>query len=421
MTATATDATTGRTGLLGRGSVVLGVLAVQLVAFAAAYAVERPTLYALFALGSAAALVGVQAGWRGFGAAALGTALAGLVGHQFGSVWILVAGPVALTAAVGPTLAGDARRGLALAVAGTAVLAVAASLLGALVLLVVGPVVLASVVVGVDGEWTGVAGATLGTVLLVALGLPMALFVAGQDPALVVERALDPAVHTMLYLTVYAPLLATLFTLAFGVPLAYLLAKGFPGQSVVETVVDLPLVVPHSVAGLLVLFGFGEGAAFPDLPILGAMPGLILAMAFVSAPFAVNVARESFEAVDDRLTYAARVHGASGADAFRRVTLPLAGRGVVTGGLLAWARAVSEFGAVAVVAYNVRFDFPLPVVGSRETSSHAPVYIFQTYQGGSLAASNAVGFLLLAVSVCIFLAVRWLAYDGESAASRAMP
>ena len=421
MTATATGATTDPSGLLGRGSVVLGVLVVQVVAFAAAYAVERPTLYALFALGSAAALVGVQTGWRGFAAAVLGTTLAGLVGHQFGSVWILVAGPVLLTVAVGPTLAGDAWRGLAFSVVGTAVLAAAASVLDALPLLVVGPAFLAAVVVSVDGEWVGVAGATLGTVLLVALALPMALFVAGQNPALVVEQALDPAVHRMLYLTVYAPLLAALFTLAFGVPLAYLLAKGFPGQSIVETVVDLPLVIPHSVAGLLVLFGFGEGAVFPDLPILGAMPGLILAMAFVSAPFAVNVARESFEAVDDRLEYAARVHGASGADAFRRVTLPLAGRGVVTGGLLAWARAVSEFGAVAVVAYNVRFAFPLPVVGERVTSSHAPVYVWKTYTGGSLAESNAVGFLLLVVSLCIFLAVRWLAYDGEHAASRAMP
>ncbi|MFC5971906.1 ABC transporter permease [Halomarina salina] len=419
MTATATGS--GGAGFLGRGSVVLGVLAVQVVAFVAAYAVDRPTLYALFALGSAAALVGVQAGWRGFAAALVGTALAGLVGQQFGSVWILVAGPVALTAAVGPTLAGDAWRGLAFAVGGTAVLAAAASLLGSLVLLVAGPVVLAATVVSVDGEWVGVAGATLGTVLLVALGLPLALFVADQNPDLVVEQALDPAVHTMLYLTVYAPLLAALFTLAVGVPLAYLLAKGFPGQSLVETLVDLPLVVPHSVAGLLVLFGFGEGAVFPDLPILGAMPGLILAMAFVSAPFAVNVAREAFESVDARLEYAARVHGASGADAFRRVTLPLAGRGIVTGGLLAWARAVSEFGAVAVVAYNVRFDFPLPIIGTRETSSHAPVYVFQTYTGGSLAESNAVGFLLLVVSLCLFLAVRWLAYGGESAASRAMP
>ncbi|WP_254536223.1 ABC transporter permease [Halomarina litorea] len=408
-------------GLLGRGSVVLAVLVVQTLAFAAAYAVERPTLYALFALASAAALVATPAaGLRGFLACLVGATLAAGVGHLFGSSWLVVAGPVALTAAVGPVVGtGEVWRGVAVATVATAVLALAAWLLGALVLLVVGPVVLAGVVTGVDGEWAGVAASTLGTVLLVALSLPLALFVARQDFAVVVEKALDPAVHQMLYLSVYAPLLAALFTLAFGVPLAYLLARGFPGQSIVETLVDLPLVVPHSVAGLLILFGFGEGGVFPDLPILTAMPGMVLAMAFVSAPFSVNVAREAFETVDDRLEYAARVHGADSAETFRRVTGPLAARGVVTGGLLAWARSVSEFGAVAIVAYNVEFFYP--PAGETVTGQHAPVFIYNTFTAGSLAESSAVGFILLAMSVVIFLSVRWVAYDGENAASKAIP
>jgi molybdate/tungstate transport system permease protein len=368
-------------GLLGRGSVVFATLIVQVVAFGAAFLLDRPTLYALFAMASAAALVGLTGGGlRGVGLAAAGAAATAVIGWLAGSLWIVIAGPVVLTATVG---------------------------------------------VG-EAEWTWVAAATLGTVLLIALGLPLALFVARQNLATVIETVRSSEVHLMLFLSVYAPFLAAAVTLLFGVPLARLLARGFPGRSLVESLVDLPLVVPHSVAGLLVLFGFGEGAAFPDLSILTSMAGMVLAMVFVSAPFAVNIAREAFEAVDEDVERAARIHGASRWETFRRVEFPLAARGVLTGGVMAWARAVSEFGAVAVVAYNVDVLVPglrftnwnglLPVDWvSVGTSQHAPVFIFNEYTTGGLVESSAVGFVLLAVSVVIFLLVRWLAYDGADA------
>ncbi|WP_424019156.1 ABC transporter permease [Halorientalis pallida] len=308
---------------LGRGSVALAVVAVQLVAFAAAYSLGRPTLYAAFVVLSAAGL--------GFAS----------------------------------------RRGL-----------------------------------------FGVAMATLGSVLLVALGLPLLLFAARQSPSLIAEKALDPGVHRVLYLGVYAPLLAAVASLAFGVPLAYHLSRGFAGQPLVESLVDLPLVVPHSVAGIIILFGFGQGGAFPGLSVLGTLPGMVLALTFVSAPYAVNAAREAFESVDDRLEYAARVHGASPWQAFRRVTGPLAVRGMVTGGVLAWARAVSEFGAVAVVAYSVEFFYP--PAGERVIAQHAPVFVYNTYLQGGLDESGAVAALLLAVSAAIFLLVRWLTTDATT-------
>ncbi|MBB6645435.1 ABC transporter permease [Halobellus ruber] len=260
-----------------------------------------------------------------------------------------------------------------------------------------------------DGSSFVVASATLGSVLLVALGLPLFLFVARQTPSLVVEKATDPDVHRVLYLGVYGPLLAALLSLAFGIPLAHLLSEGFPGQPLVESLVDLPLVVPHSVAGILILFGFGEGGAFPSVSVLGSMVGMVLAMAFVAAPYAVNATREAFEAIDHRLEYASRIHGANRWETFRRVTGPLATRGMVTGGVLAWARAVSEFGAVAVVAYSVEFFYPL--AGERVTAQHAPVFVYNTYLQGGLEESGAVAFLLLAVSAVIFLLVRYLTDD----------
>ncbi len=266
--------------------------------------------------------------------------------------------------------------------------------------------------------WFAIAAAALGTILLIAVGFPLMMFVAGQNPALIWEKLLSTAVHQMLYLSIYAPLLAALFTLVFGVPLAYLLTRGFPGQEIIESLVDLPLVVPHSVAGLLILFSFGGGDAFPQLTILGTITGLVLAMVFVSAPFAVNIAREGFESIDESIEYAARIHGANRWETFRRVTLPLSARSVLTGGVLAWARSVSEFGAVAVIAYNVSFFYPF--AGEEVISQHAPVFIYETYLSGSLAESSAVGFILLALSIGIFLLVRWLAYDDSSTAS-AMP
>jgi molybdate/tungstate transport system permease protein len=354
-------------GTFGRGAVVLAVVTVQVVAFVTAVAVDQPTLYALFALGSAAALVAAAGrSWQGVAAAVVGTLVLWVVLSIAGSLWMLVLAPLFLTLAVG--LGGE------------------------------------------GSEWTGVAAATLGTVLLVALGVPLALFFVRQDPALVVEKAASPEVHRMLVLSVYAPLLAALAALVCGVPLAYLLREGFPGQTIVESLVDLPLVVPHSVAGLVVLFGFGRGAAFSDIRVLGTLTGMVIALAFVSAPFAVNAAREAFETVDPRLEFAARAHGASRFSSFVRVTLPLSARGILTGGVMAWARAVSEFGAVAVVAYTVQ-NYVSPLTLQETSAQHAPVYIFNTYTSQGLPQSGAVATLLLALSAGIFLLVRWLAYD----------
>jgi len=283
----------------------------------------------------------------------------------------------------------------------------------------------------------GVAAATFGSVLLVALALPLLMLVARQDPGIVVEKARDPTVHRALYLSVYAPMLAALLSVALGVPLALVLARGFPGQALVESLVDLPLVVPHSVAGLAVLFAYGDEGAFGwlavsipgaftllgvpvdvplfdgfhyDFSVLGTMTGMVLAMTFVSAPFAVNAAREGFEAVDERVQRAARTLGANRWETFRRVTAPLSARGVLTGGVLAWARAVSEFGAVAIVAYNVDVVYP-PLFGEQSETQHAPVFIFKEFMTGGLDESGAVATLLLALSVAIFLVVRSLAYD----------
>jgi molybdate/tungstate transport system permease protein len=366
---------------------VAAFVAVQAVVFVATYTVGRPTWYAYFVVGSVTGTAYLSETDRPVGRAVVRFLAVQAVALAAG--FLLGAVLVPLLEAVG------------------SVLPVAASLpvryLGYVVVATAGTVVIT------DAGGFTVATAAVGSLLVVALGVPLFLFVARQTPALVVEKALDPEVHRVLYLGVYGPLLAALLSLVLGVPLAHLLAEGFPGQQFVESLVDLPLVVPHSVAGILVLFGFGRGGAFPQLSVLGTMVGMVLAMTFVSAPYAVNTTREAFETVDGRLEYASRIHGATRWETFRRVTGPLAARGVITGGVLAWARAVSEFGAVAVVAYSVSFFYPL--AGGTVQAQHAPVFVYNTYLQGGLAESGAVAFLLLAVSALVFLVVRYLTAD----------
>lgn len=247
---------------------------------------------------------------------------------------------------------------------------------------------------------------TIGAIIVMLLAMPVILFITRQNPSLVLSKALDPAVQQALYLGVYAPLLAALVSVTLGVPLALCLSRDFHGSALVQSLVDLPLVIPHSVAGLMVLFAYGNGGAFASLSVLGTLAGAILAMVFVSAPYAIDSARQAFEAVPERLEYAARVHGAKPWQTFWRVQLPLARRGILVGALLAWARSVSEFGAVAIVAYSISFFYPFS--GHMVRSQHAPVFVYNTFLAEGLSEAGAVGLLLLIVSAFIFLLVRSL-------------
>ena len=258
-------------------------------------------------------------------------------------------------------------------------------------------------------DWRAVA-LLAGGLLFVYYLVPILALLTAQNPLSVLRQFESPAVVTAATHSVLTALASTGVATAFGVPLAYLLTRGFRGQAIVESLVDLPLVVPHSVAGILILFGFGRRGLFPGVSVLTTMVGMVLALTFVSAPFAVNAAREAFEAIDPRLEYAARSHGAGPFGTFVRVMLPLASRGVLTGGVLAWARGVSEFGAVAVVAYSVYFFYPF-ADSNPSVAQHAPVYIFNTYTASGLDEAGAVAFILLALTLVVFLLVRQLAYD----------
>jgi molybdate/tungstate transport system permease protein len=131
-----------------------------------------------------------------------------------------------------------------------------------------------------------------------------------------------------------------------------------PAGSLVGALVELPLLIPHPVAGIALLLAFGRaspaGAAMArvGLGIVGSPLGISLAMLFVAAPLYVSAARESISRVDRRYEDVARTLGDSPWRAVRRVTLPLAGRGLFAAAIVMWARAVSEFGAIVILTYN---------------------------------------------------------------------
>ena len=151
----------------------------------------------------------------------------------------------------------------------------------------------------------------------------------------------------MILFTIEAALLSTACILPFGVAIAWLLARRrWRGKTVVETIVALPLVLPPVATGLILLTIFGRSVAF-------TWRAVVLAMMVMSFPLLVRAARVAFEDVSARLEQIARTLGASEPRVFFTITLPLAMRGVVSGAVLAFARALGEFGATIVVAGNI--------------------------------------------------------------------
>ena len=249
------------------------------------------------------------------------------------------------------------------------------------------------------------AGFTIGMVAAASLLLlfviaPLLSLLLGTGPEALRETLLDEEVLRSLGLTFTAGAWATLLALLAGVPLAYLLARrDFPGKRWVEGVVNLPIVVPHTAAGIALLTVFGRGGpagrALAPLGIVftDAMAGIVVGMLFVGLPFLVNGARQAFEGVDPGLEEMAAADGASPWQAFSRVTLPLSWRGIASGSVLMWGRGISEFGAVIILAYHPKI---------------VPVLVYERFTAFGLEAVKPVAVLLVVASLAVFVTLRLL-------------
>jgi molybdate transport system permease protein len=218
-----------------------------------------------------------------------------------------------------------------------------------------------------------------------------------------------------LALTLKVALWATAICLVLGVALGYALARTrLPGRDVVDALLTLPMVLPPTVIGyyLLVLIGRQStlGAWLHDhfgIRLIFTWQGAAIAAAVVALPFVIKPARAAFEGVDARLENAARTLGVGEWGVFLRVTLPLAGRGILAGTLLAFARALGEFGATLMVAGSIP--------GQTQTLSIA---VYEAVQAGQDHQALMLSALLSAVAVALLLAVSRLARGPVAAAAR---
>ncbi|WP_151773531.1 ABC transporter permease [Streptomyces abyssomicinicus] len=245
---------------------------------------------------------------------------------------------------------------------------------------------------------------------LVFLLLPLVALLVRAPWAELPAQLGSPQVWEALRLSLLSATTATALCLVLGVPLAWLLARtDFPGRRLVRALVTVPLVLPPVVGGVALLLALGRdglvGRLLDDwfgvtLPFTTA--GVVVAEAFVAMPFLVISVEGTLRAADPRFEEAAATLGASRFTAFRRVTLPLIAPGVAAGAVLAWARALGEFGATITFAGS----FP----GRTQTM---PLAVYLALQSDP-AAAVALSLVLLAVSVAVLGAMRdrWTAGMG---------
>jgi molybdate/tungstate transport system permease protein len=245
----------------------------------------------------------------------------------------------------------------------------------------------------------------LGGLFVAFILLPLIVLGTTPAPASLARVAGMVEFRDALALSLEAAFLTALIAALIGVPLAYLLARSaFPGKSIVAAIIDLPLAVPHTVAGIALLMVFGRAGmlgapanAIFGLKFWGTIAGVVVAMLFVAAPYTVNAARIGFEALDPRLEKIARTLGLGPWRTLWRVSLPLAWRSIMTGITLTYARAISEFGAVVILVY-----YPMT----------APVQIYELFLRFGLDDASAAAVLLLTVSLALFILFRAFAFGG---------
>lgn len=249
-------------------------------------------------------------------------------------------------------------------------------------------------------SWIRAGGALLGAILVLLIVGPLLRLLFEASPGTLAEAAADVEIRDAIVLTVLTATAAMAIALVTGVPMAYALARSrFRGSRLLRGVLDLPVVVPHPVAGIALLLFLGRHSAVGSvlasagLEFVSHIPGIVAGMLFVSAPLVINGAREAFAAVDPRLERVARTLGDSPWQAFRRVTLPLSARGILAGALLGWGRSVSEFGAIVILTYH-------PKVAS--------ILIFDRFTLYGLPAAVPAAVLLLLVALAVFLLLRML-------------
>ncbi|MDQ2049406.1 ABC transporter permease [Natronolimnohabitans sp. A-GB9] len=240
--------------------------------------------------------------------------------------------------------------------------------------------------------------ALLGGLILVYFALPFVAFLSRTGTANVVAGLSTPAAQGAIRNSLLTAPISTAIATVLGVPLAYVLARtSFPGKRLVEALVILPLIIPPVVGGAMLITAvgrftpIGSAATAAGVPLTDSLIGVILAQTFVAAPFVVITARAGFGAVDERLEQASRSLGYGPLATFWNVSLPLARGAILAGIVLTFARAIGEFGATMMVAYNPRT---------------MPTRIWVDFIAGGIDAIVPLALALLVITLVVLSAVQ---------------
>ncbi|WP_457755650.1 ABC transporter permease [Thermodesulfatator indicus] len=200
----------------------------------------------------------------------------------------------------------------------------------------------------------------------------------------------SPVVFSAIKISLETSLVVVMLTFFLGLPVAYFLAlKDFNGKSLLDTLLDIPIVLPPLVSGLALLILFGGTSYLGKLlneigfKIIFTKKGIIIAQFFVASPFFIKTAKESIQSIPKNLIAASATLGASSFYTFRKIILPLSKSGILAGLVMTWARAMGEFGATAMVAGCIP--------GKTETMTIA---IYMQSMSGDLSSSTAIAFIL---------------------------
>lgn len=207
----------------------------------------------------------------------------------------------------------------------------------------------------------------------------------------------DDEVIKSITLTLRASMWSTLAAIVIGVPASFVLARyDFFAKKIVEGIIDIPVIVPHTAAGIALLTILGRRSLFGQvtgISLMGTEAAISVGMFFVSVPFLINHVKTGFRLIDERYEKVAYTLGASNIQTFYSVSLPLVKKSILSGSVMMWARGISEFGAVVILAYH-------PMV--------APVLIYDRYESFGLDSARPVAVLLITVCLMIFVLLRMI-------------
>jgi molybdate/tungstate transport system permease protein len=239
----------------------------------------------------------------------------------------------------------------------------------------------------------------LGCIIFFFLSAPIIKIFVGVGSDKIFETIKDGEVLDSIWLTMKVSAYAMIFVLITGLPLAYLIARyDFYGKSFIEAVIDLPVMIPHTAAGIALLTTFGDTLLgdffkFFGIEFVGTQYGIMIAMMFLSAPFLINAAKDGFRKVDVKLEKVARTLGANPISVFFRITIPNAKKDIINGALMMWSRGLGEFGAVVILVYH-----PMTT----------PVLIFDKFTSYGLSFSAPIAAVIIGFSALVFLVVRFI-------------